>query len=268
MTSEIQPPTSWWGDYNVGIGQNRQWRIGPLTLIARCLSAEWQIAHERTGEFDENRATWNVSDTDVPLDTLANIARYIFHETAGLLTLTPLLADRPVISRPHTPFNLPGGETVTLYVSTPLWVDLAVGSSHKKMTEIAIQRPSDTWFGPSTQEGELCYATTTHCRLNLKDLPQRPHRAITPVVIRNQADTTLSVERLNVPAPLLPLYAASNGRLWTPKVTLIREEDGDMAELKFDDTPPQEAQQAIQLNQPRKTTSEGMLIRAFSAVFS
>ncbi|MFW2373713.1 MAG: hypothetical protein ACN4GM_11380 [Gammaproteobacteria bacterium] len=269
MTNDSQAASSWWGDFTFDSGQCRQWHIGPLTLIVRRLNGEWQIAHERMQELDNNHVSWHITDTDQLPESLSDNSRYVFRDTSGQLNITPMLADRPIISRPLTPFNLTAGEEVILYVSMPLWLQLAVGSSpHKALKVIAIQRPSDTWFGSSTLEGELCYASNTHCRLNLDELPQRPHRAITPVLIINHADTTLSLERLNLPAPLLHLYASSNGQLWTPQVTLIREKDGDMAELKIDNKPPEEAEQAVQLSEPRNKADSSVIFRAFNAVFS
>jgi len=267
MTNDIITPSSWWGSFEFNSEQSRLWHIGPLTFMVRCLNGEWQVAYDRLSEIDEGNASWDIEDTDQLPESLGNNSRYVFRQTAGLLTIMPLLADRSVITRPLTPFNLTAGEEVTLYVSTPLWLEVAVGSPKKALQEIAIQRPSDTWFGPSTREGELCYASATHCRLSLDELPQRPHRAITPVLIRNQAETTLSIERLNVPAPLLTLYACADGQLWTPKITLIREKDGDMAELKIDHIAPQEARQAEKLSPPRMTVASGALIQAFNAVF-
>ena len=267
-TIDNHTPTSWWGDFKLDNEQSRFWQIGPLTLIVRCLSGEWQIAHERKGNVADKESVWETRDTDQLPETLDKYSRYIFQKTTGLLNIAPQLPDRPIVSRPHTPFYLSAGEEVTVYVSSPLWLQLMVGSPARELESIAIQRPSDTWFGPSTLEGELCYATTTHCRINLEDIPIRQHRAITPVFICNQADTTLAVERLNVPAPFLPLYTSSSGQLWSPKVTLIREKDGDMANLKIDNRPPAEAKHAVQLGNPRKTADSSVLFRAFNAVFS
>lgn len=266
MTSKVEMPPSWWGSFTFNSQQSRQWRIGPLTLIVRSLGSEWQIAHHRTDDFIDDNVTWDIDNTDQLPETLENNSRYIFRKPTNLFTLTPRLADRPIISRPNVPFNLTAGEEVTLYVSSPLWIELALGG--KVLQEIAIQRPSDTWFGPSTLEGELCYASTTHCRINLDALPQRPHRAITPVLIRNQADTTLTVERVNLPVPLLSLYTCPNGQIWTPRIKLIREKDGDIAELKIDNKAPKEAISPVQLSKPRQTAANGALIRAFNAIFS
>lgn len=268
MTNNNQTPSTWWGSANLAAEKSRQWRIGPLTVIVRYLNNECQVAYEHSNDAIGDNTVWDIADSDRLPDSLANKARYISNEDAGLVSITPCLADRPVISRPQTPFHILAGESVTLYVSSPLWLNVSTGTTKKILTEIPIQRPSDTWFGSSTREGELCYASTTHCRLNLEELPHRPHRAITPVLILNQANTTLSVDRLNLPTELLPLYACSDGQLWTPRITLIREKDGDMAALKIDNQPPHEANAAVQLCQPRKTTSNGALFRAFSAILS
>lgn len=269
MATEFDKPPHWWGNFTLPHEQSLQWRIGPLTLIVHCLDGEWQIGHQRTADFDNDDSTWEFQRCDLLPETLDKHSRYIFSKILKQLTLTPRLADRPIISRPRVPFNLTAGEEVTLYISSPLWIELTLATSPATLLEeVAIQRPSDTWFGSSTLEGELCYASSTHCRINLAELPQRVHRAITPVVIRNQAETTLTVERINLPAPLLSVYACTNGQLWTPQVTLIRGKHGDMAELKIDNKAPEQAESPIRLSRPRDTASAGVLIRAFNAVFS
>lgn len=269
MTADVAPAETWWGSYQLGFETSRIWTIGPLTLIVRCLNNEWQIGQERKTDNLVNSDLCETRITDQLPDILAKNSRYVFHQTSGLLTLLPLMADRPIITRPQIPFYLTAGEEVTVYVSSSLWLELWVGASPRKSLErIAIQRPSDTWFGPSTRSGELCYASTTHCRLSLKDQPHRPHRAITPVLIRNQADTTLAVERLNMPAPSLPIYASASGQLWTPKITLTRDKDGDMAALKIDKKAPKEAESALRISEPLNKIENGLLFRAFNAVFS
>ena len=258
----------WWGEFKLHNQQTLQWRIGPLTLLVRNIADEWQIAYERADEMHENTLACEITETDLSPDTLANNSRYFIRDHSGILHLKPRLADRPIVSRPWQPFHLTAGEEVTLYVSSPLWIELAVGEKAEKLVEVAIQRPSDTWFGPSTREGELCYASRTSCRLDLAEVPWRPHRAITPVLIRNQADSLLSLERLSLPVPFLPVYSTVNGNLWTPTVILVREEDGDMAALKIEKHAPAEAGQATLVDEPRSRVSTGTLFRAFNALFS
>ena len=269
MTDEAHKQSSWWGSFKLEIEQNKEWHLGPLKLIVRRLKNEWQVAHETADDFDNIDASWKINNTEQLPETLDNNSRYILHDTTGQLIITPQLADRPIISRPHIPFNLAAGEEITLYVSSSLWLELAIGSTPTKVLKsIAIQRLSDTWFGPSTLEGELCYASTTHCRLDLEELPKRSHRAITPVLIRNQSKTTLLIERLNLPTPLLPLYASSNDQLWTPQVTLTREKDGDMAELKIDNNPPGDIGIMKKISEAHNEADSSVLFRAFNTVFS
>ena len=96
-----------------------------------------------------------------------------------------------------------------------------------------MDRPSDTWFGPSTLEGELCYESKTAVRFNLDNVPRRPHRAISVVRIRNRTDTQLSLERLKIPLPNLSLFGTEDGQLWTESITLERDEDGENATVKL-----------------------------------
>ena len=268
MSTDANKTSGWWGSFKIDSGQSKQWRIGPLTLIVHRLNGDWRVGHQREENFDITNVTWEITDTALLPENLENNSRYILQDSTGILIITPRLADRPVIIRPHMPFNLAAGEKVTLYISSPLWMALSVGDSEKTLDEFAIQRPSDTWFGPSTLEGELCYASTTHCRLYLEELPQRAHRAITPVVINNLADTALSVERINLPAPLLQLYSSKNNQLWTPNISLVREKDGDMAALNIDKNPPKEAEDALQLSEARTSMDNGVLFRAFNAIFN
>jgi len=269
MTVEANKQPPWWGSFKLEIDENKEWQIGQLKLIVRRLINEWQIAHEPVDDLDRIDNGFEIRNTDQLPESLDNNSRYVLNNSTGQLIITPQLADRPIITRPHIPFNLTAGEEITLYVSSTLWLELAIGSTAKKvLTSIAIQRLSDTWFGPSTLEGEFCYASTTHCRLNFEDLPKRLHRAVTPVLIRNQSNTTLLLDRLNLPTPLLPLYASSTGQLWTPRITLTREKDGDLAELKIDNKPPKNKGQMKKINDAREEADSSVLFRAFSTVFS
>ena len=186
-------------------------------------------------------------------------------------TFTPCnqqsLANRPVISRPVTPFHLPAGEEATLFVSTPVWLHLAAAKPLRDLTDVPIQRPSDTWFGPSTREGQLCYDSRTSGRLHLEEVPQRPHRAVTRVVIRNDGSDALRLERLSLPAPFLAVFEADDGLLWTTPVTLVREPSGEMGTVKIHENPPQEARHARRLSPPREKPTHASLVRALSALF-
>lgn len=255
----------WWGRFNLEQGQALRWRIGPLTLWLRRLPREWQLSHIRgeepeDGEFLET----GVPEQDWERSAQVNLERFVFRQTAPNIDITPVLADRPVVTRPLVPFHLSGGEEVTMYASSPLWVRVAAGGVFIK--EIAIQRPSDTWFGPSTRSGELCYASQTRCRLSLDELLWRPYRAVTPLLIRNREPQPLLIERLNLPVAYLSLFVTEQARLWTQTVT-IRRDQGSDAVMDVGTAPPAEAGPTRLLCRPRSEPEKGGVIRALTSLF-
>ncbi len=267
MSRESGTPI-WWGEFSFSDGQALRWRIGPLSIHIQRLSREWRLGYKRCDTVgdcavDVERAC--PADPAVVPD-IQN--RFVFRRTTDTLWLMPTLADRSVVARPVSPFYVPPGEETVLFVSSPLWVQTCANYNRQLLESVPIVRPSDTWFGPSTREGELCYASTTHCRLTLEELPIRPHRAVTPVQIINRATESLLVERINLPVIYLSLYSADPGQLWTDMVTITREALDENASLRLHKRPPPQAGEATLLCEPQMHADKGILSRAFSALFS
>lgn len=242
------------------------WCIGPLRLAVHHGVHEWRVSYQWL-DLPDGVMDCSVAEVAGEPPVYDQQERYIFHTPGATLHLRPKLADRPVISRPVTPFHLLAGEETTLFVSSPVWLHLEAGEPGRDLTEIAIQRPSDTWFGPSTREGQLCYDSRTSGRLHLTEISQRPHRAVTRVVIRNDGVDALLLERLSLPVPYLSVYEANDGLLWTTPVTMVREASGEMGMVKIHQRPPQEASGARPLSLPRERPEQGSLVRALSALF-
>lgn len=202
---------------------------------------------------------------DIDPDAVLN--RFSFRQTEASLTIRPALADRAVVVRPETPLYVMNGEEVTLYVSTPLWMCIETGDPPRQLHELPLYRPSDTWFGASTTDGEMCYASRTLGRLQRQELPPRPHRAITPMLIRNYAGEALLFERVRIPVQYLSLYQTPNDYLWTEAVTLRREKDDELASLHLEEGAPKEISRAQRLSEPRQTVKTSLLVRPFSLLY-
>jgi hypothetical protein len=269
MSQHVPPQSRWWGQFNVADGQTAEWEIGPLRLAIQRLSQEWRVAYERDDSLSPDPNHWKQVLTGSNISELgyANLERYIFGQTHPLLSVMPMLADRPVITRPLTPLSVPAGELATIFVSSLLWVWVEVGDPPKRLQEIPILRPSDTWFGPSTMEGELCYASRTYARLTLDNVTACSHRATTQVAIHNRAASHLQVERLSLPVPYLSLFEGPDGLLWTQAVTMQRTRDTEMATFQVEQGPPREIADAIPVSSPRQQFEESVIIRAFGTLF-
>lgn len=264
--------SSWWCQRTLDEGLALSCRVGALHLAVRRLAHEWSVAHRYDKDLlqEPTEAGTRVLSSGADGDELRDpdgVERFLVRKTSAECSVMPALADRSVVSRPERPFRLLAGEAATLFVSSPVWVRVAVGPDNRTLTELPSIVPSDTWIGPSTREGELCYASRTHGRLSLEELTLRPQRAVTPVTIENGGHDALRIERLNLPTPYLSIFSGSRGFLWTEAVTLVREEDDERARLRVTPGPSEPARGGKLLVDPRETRAENGLFHAFSSIF-
>ena len=257
----------WWG--TVSVPENNSFLLNSATFILAVehKAKEWCIHVKR------NRDT-PVEESEEDLKQLVgefspvycgDISRHIVNDISNTLEINPSLADRTVVCRPKAPITIVSGASVVIYLSTPIWLSISItGEKDMLLKEVATQRLSDTWFGASTREGELCYASQTAGRLDINKLPFRMQRAITPLLIENKADNDLIFERIALPVPSLSLFSNESGQLWTQNVSLTREDDGDFAKVKLGHSKPG----STLINGPRIKLDHGQLIRAFSAIFN
>jgi hypothetical protein len=228
----------WWGAVTLGVGALARWRAGPSTVHAERRPSDWRVWHETEPDAYAVAAE-RVGRVHDPAPERPPSLRFTFAETPDTITVRPMLADRPVVVRPESSLTVPPGERVVLYVSSPAWMALKLEVRRPRrrrnggqplavvLAELPTFRPSDTWFGPSTRIGQLCYSVRTAARLELAALPLRPHRVVTPVTVDNQAATPLELARVSVPMPYLALHVDRVGRLWSDGVLFTREPDDD-----------------------------------------
>ena len=256
----------WWGDYEVAANQTLRWQLGPKTLWITRGDNEWRVASAGGQDLLDNRLVI-AEPAEEPAGDDIDVRRFASRSGNRSVRLGPALPDLPVVVKTTQPFFVPAMEETTLFLSAPLWLRVYLDGRKMELVDTPIARPSDTWFGPDTMTGELCYALRTSARLHLEHLPRRPHRAISAVRIQNNAPSVLHIEKLKVPVPHLSLFASSEGHLWTEALTLEREADSDGTKVRLDDRPAKiVATERIAL--PRKTMSKGFLLDAFGELFA
>ena len=258
----------WWGDFRLPVNDSLRWAIGSFALQVLRREKEWLVWHQKTAETVAEDEGWSLEQNLCQSMDEGDVQRHVFSRTEELLSIYPRLADRPVVVKAAKPLHIQSGQQIDIYVSTPLWFAVAVHQGKVELQEVPIVRPSDTWFGPSTLAGELCYASTTQGRLYLTDLPQRPHRAISPVKIKNQADKPLLLTQFSLPAPYLSLFDTGQAGLWTEAITLLNDDDTDMAKVAFSDNPPTPHNKAKKIVKARQKKDRNMLLNTFSTLFS
>lgn len=269
MSDDVSAATSpqWWGDQTCPLEQGLRVEVGPLRLWAIRYASEWRFSSVRSSDALATSASRRPFRGNEEMPAAAEVLRFGFEPSPDTLRVLPALADRDVVVKPETPFFILSGETVRLFVSTPLWVQIYFGEARALAHEMAIFRPSDTWFGPNTREGKLCYLSRSLLRLSVDELQIRPHRAVTELVIKNRAADALLIDRLMIPVAHLALFSDERGQLWTEKMSLVREQDGDFAAVRIGEGASAQAGRATRVAAARKSADTNLVVRVFQALF-
>jgi hypothetical protein len=194
-----------WGKHQLLEKETGFWKIGPMRLWILRHSNEWGM-HSLNSRDSQDRDMAIQVPFHGDLPERAQQIRYGVTQTGPELYFSPCLADRSMVLRPESPFIIPPGQKVALYISTSLWIQISFSHQKIALTTLPVFRTSDTWFGPSTIEGEFCYLSRTSARLRYEDLIKSPYRAVTQVYLHNSSDGPLTLERFKLPVGNLRLY--------------------------------------------------------------
>lgn len=256
----------WWGDFSFNELELRSWSIGERSFVIQRLVDEWKIWNiETQTELDSEIVLSDGQHIDLDGDKVAG--RYLEKQTATTLRVAPRLADKSVVTRPASPVTILAGEKVKLFVTTPIWFSVTALLQKECLIDVPFWRPSDTWFGASTIDGDICYAKYTSARTRLEDLVMRSHRATTPITVKNNHNKAFTINRLNVPVNFLSLYSDMEHNLWTSGISIERNHDSAHVEVHIESSDLNESSENIQISDPRKASDQGKLIRRISNLF-
>lgn len=250
-----------WGPIDLDKDSAYGWHIGPLLLWAERLSQEVRISYKSGTDPSESTVSGPNKVTEPLPEDLAT-TRFASGEMNGRLLFEPALADRNTVVRPDTPFSLLPGGNIDLFITTPLWVRVDARKPKQALLDIPTFRPSDTWFGPSTIEGELCYAGRTHARLTLAKVDRHAARAITVIRLKNLTEDPMEIDKVNIPIPHLALYETDDGTFWTQGVSATWTKEEDRARVTLQKGPPPESKGAKLVSPPRRKESPNIMVRA------
>ncbi len=258
--------TPWWHPVDMEVDQCWHFTVGPLSIYLQRREGEWLLASENQTEDPGRHEV--ISEAIPGLPEGLTGSRYVFNKSPMGFHLTPKLLDRPMVVKTTQPVKVPPGEEIIFYISSPVCVDVGLIEPTLWLQQLQTVRLSDTWFGPSTQIGELCYAAKTRARNSKAELPQWAHRAVTTVTVHNRSTSLLAIEKLSIPLPFLAVYGLADGTLWTDPVFLEHSDSSALSTLKIGKDLPAGATLEDRLAAARTPLQKGSLVRVFSSFFS
>lgn len=235
--------------------------IGDLDLRITRMNHEWRLHYQWNDRGNEGCFSLSQTDDYSEQEESEMVQeRVAMERMSNQFRLTPELADRAVIVRPYSPLTIPANNRITLYVSVPLW--LCVHFSETVQFSLPVQQLSESWMGSMTGDGELCYGSYSHARLDEKLLLKRPYRALTPVTMYNQGNKDSRLERLSIPAPYLSLFQGKDQLITEPlKISMDSERHRGVVEIGS--TNGEE-----RISPPRRTADKGVLVSTWENLFA
>lgn len=251
----------WWGRLTISENVWCAWKISLLQFYLKRSNNEWNFSWYQDQEPSDPIINMDLSGNSVPNLKQAEHSRFV-HSAADIhFDLGLALADRPMVARPETSISVSPNQRATIYVSSGLWLQPKL-NGHVLM-DMPIYRPSDTWFGENTREGEMCYFSRTRARTQAVNDISAPHRVVTPITITNRGAKTVRIERLRVPVVNLGLYINESKEFVTNSLSMILHESA--AEVSMEIVPITRQQREFELiSPPRIESDSGLLDQAIA----
>ncbi|MBY0314688.1 MAG: hypothetical protein K2Q26_04170 [Bdellovibrionales bacterium] len=239
-------------------GKNLHLRFGPMDLYMGHFHQEWRVSWSTTNEYTDNSFRLDHDYTGPIPDVFSSEKRYTYsRQTNSFVKMTPVLGDLAYVAKPSKPLMVLPGETVKIFMSTPLFLRLESENPYNLIEEIPILQSPKTWFGQNTITGEVCYSTRIKAVLDKKDLTYRPYRAVSQLIIDNRGSNPLHVEKLKVPSPYLALFQNDQGEFITSVIQYIRHPSGEIRTVDVLD--PQDGEELFFMSGPRLRTDHSLL---------
>jgi len=268
INSSQKPQTlDFWATHQLSANEVGSWKIGPLELWIKRYANEWRLYTRTQGSSAQKEMNIQIPYTDEIPPNL-EVHRFGVDKTVDHLSFHPTLANRPVVVRPEKAFHLPPREEVTIFISHSVWLSLSYGTQQNTLMTIPVHRPSDTWFGPSSEEGELCYSARTKAKLRFEELDFFPYRAVTKIVLKNKSHRELFLERIKVPFQYLSLYVSKQQIFFTDTLVVTRVENDKQIKIEFEAPPKEEAGDCLLIHKPQKKDERTFLIKALANLVS
>lgn len=208
-------------------------RFGPLDLYIEKIDNEIRVLWMTSNDWMDSSFHYQFPFTGIQPDTLLSEKRFAYSKRAPSLIVAPCLGEKAFVVKPDTTFMVLPGEKAKIYLSTPMSIRLSDADSRQIIDEIPVLNRVKTWFGETPTSGHLCFFTRIHAALKEKNLPFRPHRAMTHLYVENSSKQPIPIEKLKIPVNYLTLYQDNRGLFVTSSLSIRIDDNEHIKDLKI-----------------------------------
>jgi hypothetical protein len=183
---------SFWNKYTFAVNQTLTFRAGFTETGVKRVPNGWLVKSQSNAQPTDNLLVAGTMDlTDGP-----DVFHFYTGESNDLLVV-PALPNKPVVFRNNKNLKVSAEEKARLFFRIPLTIQLYFQEikDANRMTELPLQRLSDTWFG-EIDSGEPAYSIGSAYYNSFNELESMPWEAVIPVEISNNTAGTLELQRL------------------------------------------------------------------------
>lgn len=225
-------------------------RYGPLDLYLEKIDNEIRMRWMTTNDWMDASFHYQFPFQGMFPETLLTEKRFAYAGKTANLNVVPCLGEKAFVAKPDKTFMILPGEKATIYLSTPMNVKIIDANNNRVISEIPVIHRNQTWFGETPTYGQLCFFTQIRAALVEDNLPFRPHRAMTHVVVDNRSKQVIPIERLKIPVNFLTLYQDDRGLFVTSSLYVKCDVKGRLKDVKI--YPPIEGHNSLyRLLEPR-----------------
>ncbi|MEM7645921.1 MAG: DUF432 domain-containing protein [Pseudomonadota bacterium] len=201
-------------------------RFGPLDLYIENSHNEIRLRWMTSNDWMDSSFRHEFPFEGKFPQNLLTEKRFAFSNQRPVIKISPCLGERAFVVKPDKTFMVLPGESAKIFMSTPMNLRLHDVLADRVIDEVPVLNRVKTWFGESPTDGELCFFTRIHAALIEENLPFRPHRALTQLIVENSSKRPLPIKQLKIPVNYLRLFQNEKGVFVTSSLS-FRLTDGD-----------------------------------------
>lgn len=252
-------PATIWGEHELAKTKIRSFAIGDLQLWCKQKKNEIHIATLRGSSNEES-----LSQSENPPENVT-WSRWALKKEHSKIRISPIFPDRPIVVKLESQLKINLKAQAKIYLRVPIWLKIELANRDATaLVELPTVTLSNTWFG-TFADGELCYWITSGARQEIEPDPDRPFMAICPIVLINNSERDLVVEKICLRVTNLSLFFDET-QLWADETRITYKGEEATSQIDFSARPPLEAPQARLLSLARIPVKRGIVAQTFASL--